>query len=88
MGSIAFTVTNAANGAVGKTYTVADSDLADLVVAYQGDANVDINGTATRNQVLLYIAKTWLQAAQQKVKAFKDAQNLAAVPVVNPFTAS
>lgn len=53
MGSISFTVTETGKPDATKSYTVPDADIDRMVAAYQSDANVDINGTATRGQVLL-----------------------------------
>lgn len=88
MGSIAFSVTDTAHGTVSKSYTVSDADIARMVAAYQNDANVNVNGTATRNQVLLYIAKTWLKEAQSKVSAVEYAAAHATIAIVPDFSAT
>ena len=88
MGTITFTVTETSKPDATKTYNVADADIDRMVAAYQQDANTDINGTATRSQVLLYIAKTWLKDAQQKVSSKEYAAAQAAVQPVPSFPAS
>lgn len=79
MGTIAITVTRTgAPYPLTKTYTVADADIDKIVTAYQDDANVIVNGTATKAQVWLYIAGTWADAIKAKVKSFNT------VPAVIP----
>lgn len=56
-GTISIQVAEAGFATQTKTYTVADADIDKIVAAYQPGANVSVNGTATRAQVLLY----WLQ---------------------------
>jgi hypothetical protein len=61
-----------------KTFTLTDAVMQDLTDAYQSDANVSVNGTATRAQVLNYITETWKQQIKDKIKTFKT------VPAVVP----
>ena len=53
-----------------KTYTVADADIDKIVAAYQSGANVSVNGTATRAQVLLYWITTLL--VNPTIQAVRD----------------
>ena len=88
MGSISFTITQTSKPDATKTYTVPDADVDRLVAAYQSDANVDINGTATRAQVLLYIAKQWVKLIKDKVKSVETAAAQAAVVIPADISAT
>jgi hypothetical protein len=71
-GSLTVTVAETGQTTQSKTYTVADADVDKVVATYQSGANVSVNGTATRAQVLLY----WLQTVlviptQQAVQQFE-----------------
>ena len=87
MGSIAFDVTQGANS-YNKSYTVPDADIDRLVAAYQYDANQDINGTATEAQVLLYVVKTWVNAAKEKVSSYETEQQQQALTAPAPISAT
>ena len=79
MGTISITVTRAgAPYPLSKTFTVADNDIDNIVQAFQSDANVKVNGTATLAQVWAYIVGTWADAIKAKVREFKT------VPAVVP----
>ncbi len=68
--SIAFTISVTGNPDVSKTYTLSDADAAQLVPAYQQGANITVNGTATRTQVLRYMIQTWIDAMKSQVQTF------------------
>lgn len=88
-GSVTISVTNAANGTVSKTFTVPDADLVRWVAAYQVAANASVNATATRAQVLNYIATSMMQEWINAVKAFEStAATAAAAAAVAPITAN
>lgn len=88
-GSVTISVTNVANGTVSKTFTVPDADLVRWVAAYQIAANVSVNGTATRPQVLNYIATTMMKEWVDAVKAFESAAaTAAATAAITPITAN
>jgi hypothetical protein len=86
MSTIAMQVTSGI-GNITRTKTVTDAHLTRLVAAYQSEANASVNGTATNAQVITYI---WNQAVSgwvAKVKAYEDAQAVAAaVAAVTPIT--
>lgn len=81
--TIQVTMTQTGFSNASKTYTFgADQDATDMVAAYQSDANVSVNGTATRSQVLLYIFQNVLvDAIKAKVKAYRV---VPAVPGTEP----
>ncbi len=54
--SLSATVTQTGFATASKTYVFgSDSDIVDLIAAYQGEANAAVGGTATRNQVLSWV---------------------------------
>lgn len=63
-----------------------DSHLDRMIASYQSAANTSINGTATRNQVLLYWAQTIIDVGTANTKQFETQQAIAAVPPVSPIT--
>lgn len=71
-----------------KVYAIPDAEIDRIVAAYQSDANVAVNGTATRAQVLLYVFNTeFVARLVAKVKAVEAAAQAAAIvpPVpINP----
>lgn len=86
-GSISVTV--AQNGFVNttKSYAIPDADIDRIVAAYQIAANADLNATATRAQVLLYLTKRWMAEIANDVKSAErqKAQDAIVAPVpVNP----
>lgn len=79
-------VTSGLHPTANKTYTMSDAEWDRIVAAYQSDANVSVNGTATYVQVLLYIFNTVLIAAMTaKAKSFEAAAAIAAVPPPTPI---
>lgn len=86
MGSIAFSITDAI-GPANKSFTVPDAQLARMIVAYQSAANIAVNGTATRGQVLNYIATKWMSdtTAYVLLQESASAQTTAAASVT-PIT--
>lgn len=79
MATIQITVTRTGQATGSKTLNVADTDMDAIVAAYQSDANVSINGTATWLQVLNYMFNVLLvQAMQTKTQAHQT------VPAVTP----
>ena len=55
-GSVSFSVTDATDGTVSKTYTqFSDANITTWIAAYQSPCNVSINSLCTRPQVLNYI---------------------------------
>jgi hypothetical protein len=88
MGSISFTITQTSKPDAIKTYTVPDADVDRLVAAYQSDANVSVNGTATRAQVLLYVAAQWISQIKAKVKSVETTTAQAAVVIPSDISAT
>lgn len=68
-GTVAVTVTEAGQTTLTRTYNVADVSV--ITSAYQGDANVSVNGTATRAQVLNYAADTYAASIKSTVQKFQ-----------------
>lgn len=86
MGKLVFQITDAV-GPAAKTFTVPDVQIARMIAAYQGPANVAVNGTATRAQVLDYLVKRWIDTAVEDVKVFEIASAQAtALASVTPIT--
>lgn len=83
-GSISITVVQGGQSNVVKPYAVPDGDIDRIVAAYQSAANVDINGTATRLQVLQFITKQWMAELTRDVKTFEVDKAKAAVVVPAP----
>lgn len=88
MGSITFQVAETGQTTATKAYTVADADIDRMIAAYQSDANVSVNGTAARAQVLLYIAQQWIGMTKDYIKGKEDAAQRAALTPIVPITAS
>lgn len=86
MSTIALQVTSGL-GNLTRSKTVTDAHLTRLVAAYQTEANVSVNGTATNAQVITYI---WEQAVAgwiAKVKQYEaDQATQTAVAGVTPIT--
>lgn len=75
--TITITLTETAQPTVTKgPVTIADSDVDQIVAAYQSAANVSVNGTATRAQVLNYMVGTWFAGT---VAIMQQAQTVPAV---------
>lgn len=68
-----------------KTFTILDADIDRLVAAYQSLANVSINGTATRAQVLNYVVTQWMQSGVATVTAFEAAKAITALVPATPI---
>jgi uncharacterized membrane protein YfbV (UPF0208 family) len=54
-----------------KVLTMTDAVMSDMIAAYQTDANVWINGTATPTQVLNYITTLWHEDIKVKIQQYK-----------------
>jgi hypothetical protein len=88
MGTITFTVVEGGQPNATKTFTVPDTDIDRFVAAWQQDANVAINGTATRPQVLLTWANYVMNEAKAKVLAKETAAAQSAVITPPPISAT
>lgn len=84
MATITITATETGETTLTKTYTLADNNMDDMVAAYQQDANVRVNGTATRAQVFLTITDGWAGQIKSKIQTFKTIP--AVVPPPIPVT--
>lgn len=81
MGTITIQVVETGQTTLTKTYTVADADIDKIVAAYQSAANVSVNGTATRAQVLNYVCGTWAAATQAQVQQFNIVPAVVPAPI-------
>lgn len=79
MGTITFQVAETGQTTATKTFTLPDTDIDRFVAAWQQEANIAINGTATRAQVLLTWANSVMDAGKAKVLAFERAAQQAAL---------
>ncbi len=81
--SVTITETNFANAT--KTYVIADADVDRIIAAYQAAANTNINGNASRAQVLLYLSKRWMATLTAEVVSYEAQKARDAVVVPNPI---
>lgn len=89
MGTLTITVTDPTDGTVAKAFTVPDAHITRWVAAHQVEANASINGTATRLQVLNYIANKTMQGWKDTVQGYETANAVtAAAGGVTPITAT
>lgn len=88
MGTITFQVTETGQTNATKAFTVPDADIDRFVAAWQQDANIAVNGTATRAQVLLTWANSMMNEAKAKVLASEKAAQQAALTPPTPITAT
>lgn len=84
-GSISFTITQGAGPGITKTYNIPDAELDRLVTAYQSGANVAVNGTATKAQVIQHWIARFMQETIEFVKGTETAAAKAAVPDAAPI---
>lgn len=84
-GTISLQVNETSFSAVTRSYSIADTDIDRIVAAYQSPANVSINGTATRTQVLMYWFMKAITQAKSDVSDFENAARLQALPVITPI---
>lgn len=64
-----------------KVFNMTDQVMTDMISAYQSDANVSVNGTATPAQVMNYITTIWQAEIKAKIVQFKT---VPAVPGATP----
>lgn len=83
MASIAFQVQTTQDGTLSRSRTITDAHATRLIAAYQTEANVSVNGTATRAQVWNYIVNTMYYQWVAKVRAYEDAVAAAAATAAN-----
>lgn len=67
-----------------KVFTMTDQVMTDMIAAYQSDANVAVNGTATAAQVMNYITTTWQGQIKAKIQSYKTTP--AVVPALAVIT--
>lgn len=65
-------------------YTVSAQDQTRIVAAFQTEANIDLNGSASPAQVLTYIQKAVRLQVMAKVVAFESAAAAAALVPPTP----
>lgn len=71
MASITITAVATGFSPPAKVFTMTDQVMQLLIDAYQAEANIAINGAATRVQVLNYITELWKQLARDKIQQFQ-----------------
>lgn len=81
--TITITIAVTAQPDVSKVYTMSDTDAARIMPAYQSGANVMVNGTATRAQVLRYMIQTWIDAMKAQIQSFETVP-AQVPPPINP----
>lgn len=84
-GSVSIQITEAGFSNATKTYTIADSDIDRIIAAYQQPANIVVNGTATRGQVLLTWVQQFIDGTKTTVSTFEKQQAISAVPTPTPI---
>jgi hypothetical protein len=88
MGSIAFQVTQTGQTTHNRSVNVADADITRIITAYQPGANTNVNGTATRTQVLNFWISTMMQGSKAFVQSSEQAAQIAALPPILPIEAT
>lgn len=84
-GSIAFQVVRTGQSTVSRTFTMSDADVDRLVAAYQARANVAVNGTASRTQVIMFWFSSVMDATKQSVASTERQNAIDALPVTPPI---
>lgn len=80
MASIAIQFTKGAQSNA-RSLTIGDTDIDVVIQAFQSDANVAVNGTATRGQVVSYIAGQFAKFIQTKVQNFQKQPEVVPPPI-------
>lgn len=83
--SITITISITGNPDVSRTYSLSDADAARIPPAYQQGANISVNGTATRPQVLRYMIQTWIDGTREKITNFETNSAVQSLPTVTPI---
>lgn len=86
MAAITISASETGQPTLSKTFTLSDANMDLMVQAYQQDANIAVNGTATRAQVFNTIVTGWAEEIKTKVIAFQTVP--AVVPPPIPITSS
>lgn len=86
--TLSLSVVDPTLGTLGITNTFNAADVATIITAFQQQANIAINGTATPQQVLEIMWQGVLQGVLQSVQAWQHQQALAALqpPPLISFT--
>lgn len=87
MGVLTFQIVNPTDGTLTKAYnSFSDAHITNWIAAYQSAANMSVNGTATRVQVLDYIitqtVNSWVTATVQFNAANAAKTAVAAAPII------
>lgn len=87
-GTITFQVTETSQTTATKTYNIADAQIDRMVAAYQPAANLSVGGTASRTQVLNFIASQLVLTGivQYVLSAEQQAASVSATSSVSPIT--
>lgn len=84
-GSVTFQVAQGGQTTASKTYTLTDAEVGRMIAAFQSDANVSVNGTATRAQVLAYAVDQMMQMVVSKVQQIEGDAIAKAVAAPTPL---
>lgn len=79
-GSINIQIVESGQPNATKSYSVPDGDIDRIVAAHQQAANIAVNGTATRAQVLLTWVQRFMDGTKTTVSTFEKQQAVSAVP--------
>lgn len=71
MATINIQVAQTGQTTLSKTYNMSDTDMDLMIEAYQQDANISVNGTASRAQVLNFITLEWMDQIKAEIQAHK-----------------
>ncbi len=87
-GTITFQVTEGGQSTATKTFNVPDAQIDRMIAAYQNDANRSVGGTATRGQVLNFIASDLVltRIVQYVLSAEQAAASVSATSTISPIT--
>lgn len=87
-GTITFQVTETSQTTATKTYNLPDSQIDRMVAAYQSAANLSVGGTASRAQVLNFIASQLVLTVivQYVLSAEQQTASVSATSAVAPIT--
>lgn len=86
MAAITFQIAETGFSTLTKTYTLPDPQMDRITAAYQQAANVAVNGTATRTQVLQYWVAQVIAGVVATVQSFENQAAVAAVPTATVIT--
>lgn len=87
MGKITIAVEHEGEADWSKEFNIPDEDVTRMIGAFQVAANSAVNGVATREQVLNFIADQWRAGTVSRVQTVEaDAATIAARNAVTPIS--